>query len=407
MVSVASRLVVCGISHKSSSIEQREPFGFTHDNLAEANATFSDLPEVIESCIISTCNRVEFYFVAEHNADPFEVVASFYRNNRGIDIDSLQQSFYTKRDRHAADQLFRVTGGLDSMVLGENQIMGQVKEAYGSACAVKATGKVIHRLFHQAFRVGKQIRSGTEMGKGACSISSASVDLIKTRINGLKKPSILFIGVNQMIVLAASNLVRMPHSRFVFANRTSEKAVTLADRYDGVGCGLENLSELLENADLVVSCTGSEEPIITAAIVDQFVDTHPGKKLIIMDMAIPRDVECEKGRYPHIDILDLEDVKDHVGRQQKMREAAIPQAETIVEERLNEFIYWFNHVRHERLSATVEESFEQLREQALTTVVDKLSPELQLELTEATRSLVRKLVRVTARTCSKCSDSEK
>ncbi|MBU2652516.1 MAG: glutamyl-tRNA reductase, partial [Bacteroidetes bacterium] len=231
------RIFVCGTNHTFTTVEEREPLGFGREELATVDAAFAELPEVAESVIISTCNRTEFYFVASRRTDPFAVVSKFFRVYRELDISPLDSKFYRSYDREAAEHLFRVVGGLDSMVLGENQVFGQVKDAYSAACSVKAAGKVIHRLFHQAFRVGKQIRTDTEMGKGACSVSSAAMELLRARQGELSEPSVLFVGVNQMISLAAANLGREAHGRFYFANRTPEKAEVLALRYDGLGCG--------------------------------------------------------------------------------------------------------------------------------------------------------------------------
>lgn len=403
MTALSNRLIMCGISHKTSALEERAQLGFGHDDLAKANAVLSDFPEVIESCIISTCNRIEFYFIADRNADPFVLISAFYKKYKNLDMTSLSDNFQIKRDKHAVSHLLKVAGGLESMVLGENQILGQVREAYSSSCAVKAAGKVIHRLFHQAFRVGKQIRTETEMGKGACSVSSASIDLIMSKNNGLKDPTVLFIGVNQMINLAACKLRRDHNGELLFANRTKDKAVRFAKQFGATGFGLEDLLQLLKKADLVISCTGSEDPLISQNMIEDILKDSPDKKMILMDMAVPRDIACQKDSFVNIQYFDLEDVRHHVTRQQVIREAAIPEAEEIVERRLEEFMYWFDHVRQERLSASVEESFEQLREKELSGILNKLSPELQNELTESTRSLVKKLVRVTARTCSKCS----
>jgi len=407
MASLSNRLIMCGISHKTSTLEERAPLGFGHDDLAEANAVFSDFPEIAESCVISTCNRVEFYFLADRNTEPLELVSTFYKNYKSLDISSLSNNFQVKRDKHAASHLLKVAGGLDSMILGENQVLGQVREGYSSSCAVKAAGKVIHRLFHQAFRVGKQIRTDTEMGKGACSVSSASIDLIHSRNNGLKDPTVLFVGINQMIYMAACNLRHDHHGELLFANRTRDKAVRFAKQFGSEGFGLDELPQLMQKADLLISCTGSKEPIVSASMIENLVKEIPDKNLTMMDMAIPCDIEYKKGTYPNIHAFDLEDVRHHVVQQQEIRQAAIPQAEEIADRRLTEFMYWFNHVRHERLSASVEQSFEQLREKELAGILNKLSPELQNELTESTRNLVQKLVRVTARTCSKCSTKEK
>ncbi len=391
-------LVVCGISHKTSSLKEHEPLQLGHNEMAKANDTFRNLPGVMESTVMATCNRVEFYFVAEKRYQPFQIVASFYDILKRIDISPLEGNFYTRRDKHAADHLFRVTAGLDSMVLGENQILGQVKDAYSSACAVKAVGKVIHRLFHQAFRVGKEVRTDTEMGKGACSISSASVELLRTRIDELDKPTILFVGINQMIALAAGGLNRLDSGSFLFANRTVEKAVAFATKYGATGHSLEELPSLLGRADVVVTCTGSNLPIITRDMLDGIVVACPEKKLTIMDMAVPRDVEIEKDYSANVTLFDLEDLKSFVKDRQKKRELAIPQSEEIVERKLDEFMYWFDHVRHEPAYNGLDGSFEAIRQEEIEPLMQKLAPEVQKEIDRATRRLVDRLLQVKIRT---------
>ncbi len=371
-----------------------------HHETAEANDALRSLPGVMESAIVATCNRVEFYFVAEKQCEPFPTVATLYTTLKGIDVSRLEKSFYTRRDKHAADHLFRVTAGLDSMVLGENQILGQVKDAYSSACAVKAAGKVIHRLFHQAFRVGKQVRTDTEMGKGACSVSSASVELLKTRIDEMNKPTILFVGVNQMIALAADGLKRLGCGAFLFANRTVQKAIAFAIKYGATGHSLEELPSLLGRADVVLTCTGSSLPIITCDMLDSVVASRPEKKLVIMDMAVPRDVELEKNHSADITLFDLEDLRSFVREQQARRELAIPQSEEIVERKLDEFMYWFDHVRHEPAYNGLDGSFEAIRLQEIEPLMKKLTPEVRKEIDHATRRLVDRLLQIKIRSAA-------
>jgi len=406
MASSSFRAFICGLNHKGSSLDDREPLGFGHDELAAANAAFSSLPEVTESAIVATCNRVEFYFVAARRTDPFATVRKFYRREQGIDITSLEDKFYIMRDRETAAHLFRVAGGLDSMVLGENQIFGQLKEAYSSTCSVKAAGKVVHRLFHQAFRIGKQIRSDTAMGKGACSVSSAAMELLRTRLGEFDDPTVLFVGVNQMISLAASNLGREQHGPFLFANRTPEKAGVLAERHDGAGYGLDDLPSLMARADIMITCTGSDLPIVSPAMIHDALAENPNRRFVIVDMATPRDVNYQSNGCPGVEVYDLEDVQRHVQEQQQRRAAALPEAEEIVERRLDEFMYWFDNVRRAPVSRSVRESFEAIRSEELDQVIGKLSPELRDEVTEASRTLIKRLVQMTAKTCSKCSKSE-
>ncbi len=368
------------------------------EELAKAHALLCSHPQVLEATIVSTCNRVEFYFVVKKQQSPFEVVASFYRELRGIDITSLEKSFYVRRNTHAVDHLFHVTAGLDSMVLGENQILGQVREAYSSACAVRAAGKVLHRLFHQAFRVGKQVRTDTEMGKGACSVSSASMELLKKKIAPLDKPTVLFVGINQMIALAASHLSKLECGAFLFANRTVEKAVRFAEKYEATGYPLTELPTLLAQADVVVCCTGSEQPVISRTMLKNLLAENPEKKLVIMDMAVPRDVETDGELSPNIDILDLEDVHAFVKQQQHKRELAIPQSEEIIERRLDEFMYWYDHVCHEPTYLSLEESFDEIRRQEIAPLLEKLPPSLREEVETVTRNLVEKLLKAKGQT---------
>ncbi|MFH1373628.1 MAG: glutamyl-tRNA reductase [bacterium] len=400
------QLTVCGISHRTSSLAEREPLQIGHDEIAAAQSTFRGLPGVMESIIVATCNRVEFYSVAERQASPFKTATSFYQAIRGIDISNLEEKFYTRRSKHAADHLFRVTAGLDSMVLGENQILRQVKDAYSSACAVKATGKVIHRLFHQAFRIGKQVRTDTEMGQGACSVSSASMEMLRHKIGDLKAPIVLFVGINQMIHLAANGLNRPDGAKFLFANRTVEKAVEFAGRYGATGHSLQELPHLLGRADLVVTCTGSTRPVITREMIDIVMAARTDRRLTIMDMAIPRDVEIAKDHHADIDLFDLEDVQAFVRNQQKKREKAIPQSEEIVQYRLDEFMYWFDHVRHEPAYNGMGSSFEAARQQELGDVLAKLSPELRREVDDASRRLMTRLLRIKTTTTQSPGKSE-
>jgi len=398
MSSAKWQLGVCGINHKTSELSDREPLQIGHDCIAEANSVFGSLPEVRESAIVSTCNRVEFYVVADRSREPFEIVADFYLRTGGISISDLAQKFYTKRGQHAADHLFRVAAGIDSMVLGENQIVGQLKDAYSSACSVKSAGKVIHRLFHQAFRVGKEVRADTEVGKGACSVSGASVSLLKSRIDETKRPSVLFVGVNQMIFLAASSMIKLDCGDFMFSNRTPEKAVEFASRFGGTGHSLDELPFLLGKADIVVTCTSSPLPIISEEMILKAVSARNGRKLTVMDMAIPRDVEYNATSRDDIEILDLEDVRRFIEYRQEQVARAIPEAEVIIDRKLSEFTYWYSHVLHEPLYNGLEETFQAIRLEELAPILNRLPPEMRGVLDKATRRLVNRLLQIRIRT---------
>jgi glutamyl-tRNA reductase len=391
------RLFLCGISYRNATVEEREPLQISGSEIARAHSRFASLPGVLESTIVSTCNRVEFYFVGEVKFDPFQPVQSFYRQFRDIDISSLRDKFYVSPVPEAAAHLFRVAAGIDSMVLGENQIVGQLREAYSSACAVKAAGKITHRLFHQAFRTGKLVRANTGMGTGACSVSSAAVDLLRTKIGELERPTILFIGVNQMIALAAKNLAKLECGRFIFANRTPQKAVELANAYHAEGYALTELPGLSARADIIVTCTSSSQPILTTAMFERLLTQHPERQLLIIDLAIPRDAAIGVDFSSRIEIHDLESIKDFVAERQQERRAAIPQAEEIIDRKLSEFTYWYEHVMHEPVYNGLGESFESVRNQELSELLPRLPAELRPQIDECTRRLVSRLLKLKVR----------
>ena len=397
MESVKWQLAVCGISHKSSELSDREPLQIGSDRIAEANSLFGSLPEVRESAIVSTCNRVEFYVVADRSKEAIDIVADFYERFNDVDISGLGQKFYTKKGRHVADHLFRVAAGIDSMVLGESQIVGQLRDAYTSACSVKSAGKLIHRLFHQAFRVGKAVRADTEVGKGACSVSGASISLMKSRIAELKRPSVLFVGINQMIFLAASNMLKLDCGEFMFANRTHEKAVEFASRFGGTGYSLDQLPSLLKKTDIVVTCTSSPQPIIGERMILEAASARERRKLTVMDMAIPRDVEYNAGNRDDIEIFDLEDVKRFIKHRQEQMVKAIPQAEVIIDRKLSEFAYWYSHVLHEPLYNGLEETFQAIRMEELGPILSQLPPETKSSFDKASRRLVNRLLQIKIR----------
>ncbi len=391
------QLVLCGINHKSSTVKQREPLQLGVEDIPAALDVYSEQPGVYECVIVSTCNRVEFYTVLARDVDPLQSVMQFYRRFRNLDLMSLRGCFYIQKGRHVAWHVFRVAAGLDSMVLGENQIVGQLKEAYSSACQVKTAGKMMHRLMHQAFRVAKQVRTDTEMGRGACSVSSAAIDLLRERIGDLTHPAVLFVGVNQMIRLAATNFGQSHHSRLMFANRTPEKAQALAAAFHGTGHGLDTVEDLLPQADILISCTGSSQPVITRDMLRRFVRDYPGHRLLAADLAIPRDIDADAEFASAIEVHDLESIKAFVEQQRQRREAAIPAAEKIIDLRLSEFGYWYNHAIHESTFEGMTNSFEQIRREELDPILQGLPFEQQEVLQKASRRLVDRLLRIKAR----------
>jgi len=398
-------LVVCGATHETSSVKEREPIQLRKEEAVAANAVLGGLDAVMESAVVATCNRIEFYFVTDRETDPLDVVSAFYRRFKALDVEPHRGLFQVRTGTRAAEHLFRVAAGVDSVVIGENQILGQIKGAYSSACAVKSAGKVIHRLFHQAFRVGKRVRSDTGIGRGACSVSTAAVEMILDAVQALEEPAILFVGINQMIELAARRLARVDGARLAFANRTAAKAREFAKGLGSVeakGFGLEALPELLAGVDVVISCTSSPVPVITRGTMEEAAVRRgsagrAGRVLLIVDLAIPRDVEpnaaVDGAGTEAMTVHDMEDIKRFVSDRQQQRRSEIPQAEEIIDRKLDEFDYWYGHIQHEPHYNGNGRSMEAIREEELAPIIEQLSPQLQRQLTSATRRLVKRVAK--------------
>jgi glutamyl-tRNA reductase len=404
-------LVLCGISHKNSTSDERGVIQIGNNEIAEAHALFASMPGVMESTILSTCNRIEFYFVRETDKDPFELIRSFCKQFKDVDISGVCEKFYIKKGKHVSGHLFKVAAGMDSMVLGENEILGQVKAAYSSACSVKAAGRIIHRMFHQAFRAGKQVRTDTEMGKGACSVSTAAVALTKTKFGDSARPDILFIGFNKMISLAASAFARGHHNKFIFANRTVSKIGEIAAKFDARYHSLEDLPELISDVDIVFTCTGSPEPIITREIIDAAIYLNrnrfenASRKLYIIDIAVPNDVERGIESSQSIEILRIEDVERYMENLQSRQELAIPQAQAIIDRLLGEFAYWYDHIKFEPVYNGLGRTFEEIRRQEMDRVIGLIPADVRGEVEKATGRLTSRLLHLKART-SKLTDKD-
>jgi glutamyl-tRNA reductase len=378
-------------------VSELEPLCISTEQLVPAHAALLRLPEIPESVILSTCNRVEFYFVMRPGHDPLDLVTCFYKEHVGIDLASRRDLFDIRMGAEVAPHLFRVAAGLDSAVLGENQILGQVKSAYSAACAAHSAGKVIHRLFHQAFRSGKQVRSVTDTGKGACSVSTAAVEMLKETVAKIDHPTVLLIGANRMIELAAERLSQVPGLRLRFANRTEAKAKSLAREYVAEAFDLSDPVNLMADADVVISCTASPEPIITRPMLKDVAAQRTRGSCTIVDLAIPRDVEPPEDESPHINLLDLDDINRFVSAKQQERLDAVPQAEDVVAHRADEFNYWYLQVLREPRYNGDAPTLESIRTEELASLVAELPPHLQEELNRVTRRLVDRVVRVTSR----------
>ena len=385
MKNVMNTLVVIGMNHETSTISEREIFQINRTEIPDALKYFQSHDSVEGSIIVPTCNRIEFYLVLKKNIDPFNLIAGFYKG-RNITAQINKNLFYTYSDGSAAKHLFKVVCGLESMVLGEYQIQGQIKEAYSIACSVKSADKILHKLFHSAFRVGKEVRSKTKIGSGKQSLSGIAFQIIKDALN--PDDTVSIIGVNQNTKIAAEKLFEAGYKNLVFINRTLYKAERLAGKYNAKAYNLDNLNEALSGTKCIFSCTGSPSFIINSDLLSKIFNNDNFPKLII-DMAVPRDIDTS-GLNKNIRVFDLEGLKKFLDHQKNEISIDLPAADKIIDDETKIFEEW-HESRDDESIAYFTEKLELIRLQLMEeTKIQVSEDELQL-LDKFSRSLTHRV----------------
>ncbi|MFC1475952.1 glutamyl-tRNA reductase [Candidatus Zixiibacteriota bacterium] len=392
-----ARLAVVGINYKTSTLQEREPLQLAIEELPRIDDLLASHAGVMEAAAVCTCNRIEFYLVLREQAAAFDVVAAMYREYRDLDIVPLRGKFYERTEDHAVRHVSRLAAGLNSMVLGETQIFGQIKKAYSTACSIKAAGKILHRLFHLAFRIGKRVREETTIGRGAVSVGGVAARLVGERLADRTDPVILFIGVNEMISLAAEHLCKAGYQRCIFANRTVENARRLADHFGGSVCSLDDLAGQIGEADVVITCTGSSAPVITKPLAEDALGRSAKKDILIMDLGVPRDVENAAGALPGITLFDLDDIHRELNAGLEERASAIKPAEEIVEAKVEQFMYWYEAVRREPIYNGLGQQFENIRAEELRAILNDCPTECRATVEKFSVRLIRRLLQQTCR----------
>lgn len=333
-------LLVVGLSHKTAPIEIRERLTFPAHRQAEALALLVADPAVAEAVIVSTCNRTEIYAVAAGDDEGVDAVIAFMADYHDLDRHELVRSLYITKGVDVVHHLFRVVASLDSMVIGEAQILGQVKEAYDHAFENGATGLALNKLFRQSFVVGKRVRTETEIGENAVSISYAAVELAKKVFDTLAGRTILILGAGKMSELTAKHLVSNGVRSVLVANRTYEHAQELAERFDGEAIRYDDLYERMRGADIVISSTAATHYVITKEQVSLAMRGRGGRPLFLIDIAVPRDIEPAVNELSNVFLYDIDDLSGVVesNLEERMREAE--RAEHIITEEITSFARW-------------------------------------------------------------------
>ena len=325
-----------GINHHSAPLAIRERVAFHAEKLHVALADLTHSPAVKEVAILSTCNRTEIYC----SADTPEVVIDWLARYHQVDRADLAPYLYTHDQPEAIRHAFRVASGLDSMVIGEPQILGQMKDAVRIAEESGTLGTQLHKLFQRSFSVAKEVRSTTAIGANIVSMAAAGVHLAERIFGAVEAQRILFIGAGEMIELCAAHFCARQPKQVTIANRTLERGRALAERFNGTAIRLDELGEHLAQHDIVVSCTASPLPIIGLGMVERAVKARRHRPMFMIDLAVPRDIEEEVGELDDVFLYTVDDLAQVVENGRESRQAAVVEAESIIATRVHDFLGW-------------------------------------------------------------------
>jgi glutamyl-tRNA reductase len=360
-----SELLALGISHKTAPVALRERLAFTEAAAVEFSGEAVRTPEVREAVAISTCNRTEVYLVVGEEVRAEADVLGLLSSRAGIGATRLAEAMYSPRNCEAARQLFRVTAGLESMIVGEAEIQGQVKRAYEAALKLGHTGPLSNRLFSAALTTGKRVRSETGIGSSRVSVPSVAVDLAAGVLGTLKERHVTIVGAGETSELTARALADQGAGTIFVANRHADRALGLAQRFGGSVVALEGLPEQLTRADIVVSSTSSPHTIVGAEELAQVVGLREGRPLLLIDIAVPRDIDPRCGELPGVTLYDMDDLQDVVARNLVNRAGEVPRAQEIVEEEIHRFARWLGQQDTLPTVAALHEQADELVEQVL------------------------------------------
>ena len=336
----AAEVLLLGISHKTAPVALRERLAFGEQRAADFLKAATGADGVEEAVVISTCNRTEVYCVAGDPVAAESAVLGLLAAHAGIRPTELADVIYSPRNCDAARQLFRVSSGLESMIVGEAEVQGQVRRAHEAALAAGTAGPMTNRLFGAALQTGKRVRTETAIGTGAASISSVAVDLARERLGDLAARHVIVIGAGETAELTAQALAANGVETVFVANRRADRARSVAERFGGRVVSLDELPAQLEEADIVVASTASPHPIVGAVELEQVMAGRASRPLLLIDIAVPRDVDPACADLPGVSLYDIDDLQAVVARTLSGREAEAVRAETIVEEEIQRFARW-------------------------------------------------------------------
>lgn len=334
------KTVVIGLNHKTAEIELREKLAFNGEKLEEGLLKIRALPEIKESLIISTCNRVEIYLTTSDADSAYEAIKDFLAGFFSLKKESLDNALYVHKNTEAVKHIFRVASSLDSMVVGEPQILGQIKDAFEFALECKTTGVILNRLLKKAISVAKRTRTETKIAENAVSISFAAIELAKKIFTDLSEKAFMLLGAGEMAELAAKHLISIGVKDIVVANRTYERGCDLAKEFNGRAIKFENFITELVHSDILICSTGAKDYVLIKDQMHEVMKKRKNKPVFIIDISVPRNIDPEINDLNNVYLYDVDNLQGVVESNILERQKEAKKAEEIVEEEVETFKRW-------------------------------------------------------------------
>ena len=388
-------LVCVGVSHKTASLELRERLALDDEQAARFTRRLLEDDAVAEAVVLSTCNRTEIYLFADDTLAAEQVALRDLTEHAAVESGALRPSTYSCSGDAAISHLFRVAAGLDSMVVGEDQIVAQTKNAYRLACGSGCTSTVFNKLFRHALEVGKRVRSETSIGARPVSVSSAAVELARQVLGKLERCTVLVLGAGETSELTLRHLRAQGVERVLLASRTYETATELAERHGGRAAPFERLDDLLVEADIVISSTAAPDHVVTRERMERVMHRRKGRAAFLIDIAVPRDLDPRINRLGDVFLYDIDDLRDVVERGRVERDREAERAERIVEQELSRMNEWLAGLEVVPTIALLRSAVDDLRESELRRLasrLDDLTPAQREQVELLTTAIVNKIL---------------
>jgi len=355
-------IIVVGLSHKTAPVEIREKIAFPPTGMEAPLLEMLALPAIAEGMIVSTCNRVELYAVSRQPEAAVIELKRFLADYHDIPEVDLNEHLYDRSGDDAIHHVLRVASSLDSMVIGEPQILGQIKTAYGYASEFKTTGTILNRFMHKAFSVAKRIRTETAIASSAVSVSFAAVELARKIFDSLENKTVMLVGAGEMCELAAKHFVNQGVSKVLVTNRTFSRAEKLAGEFNGTAVNFDNFREQLHRVDILLSSTGAPDYILSAKKLKEVCKVRRFKPMFLIDIAVPRDIDPAANKLDCVYLYDVDDLQGVVQANLKERHKEAEKAELIIKDEIVQFRNWLETLEVKPTIVALRQQMDQIRQ---------------------------------------------